>query len=76
MSTKGQSIFSLENPPIGWVELAASMGVPVCRARTAEEFDSALSRSFAESGPFLIEAEIPSPKREDLSRLIPKQSRG
>ena len=67
-------IINLDNPPIGWVELAASMGVPGCRAQTAEEFDSALSRSFAEPGPFLIEADVPTPKREDLARLIPKRT--
>jgi len=73
LSPEGQSLFSLDKPPIGWVELAASMGVTGCRVRTADEFDAALSRSFAEPGPFLIEAEVPSPKREDLARLIPKR---
>ncbi len=74
LSRQGQALFSLDEPPIGWVELAGSMGVPGCRVQTAEEFDSALSRSFAEPGPFLIEAEVPSPERGDLARLIPKQT--
>lgn len=74
LSQEGKSLFSLDKPPIGWVELAGSMGVPGCRVRTSEEFDVALSRSFAEPGPYLIEAEVPSPKREELERLIPKQA--
>jgi len=75
LSRQGLSLFSLDKPPIDWVELAHSMGVPGCRAGTAEEFDSALSKSFTEPGPFLIEAQVPSPKREDLARLIPKRQR-
>jgi len=74
LSPQGKSLFSLDQPPIDWVGLAGSMGVPGCRVQTAEEFDSALSRSFAESGPFLIEAEVPSPKREDVARLVPKRT--
>jgi acetolactate synthase-1/2/3 large subunit len=73
LSQQGKALFSLENPSIDWVELAGSMGVPGCRARTAEEFDSTLARSFAEPGPFVIEAEVASPKREDLAWLIPKR---
>lgn len=73
LSPEGQALFSLDKPPISWVELAASMGVPGCRARTAKEFDAALSRSFGEPGPFLIEAEVPSPPRDSLDRLMPKR---
>jgi acetolactate synthase-1/2/3 large subunit len=73
LSAHGQTLFSLENPSISWVDLARSMGVPGCRARTTEELDAALAKSFAEPGPFLIEAEVPSPKREDMAGLMPQR---
>ena len=74
LSEQGRDLFCLDKPPIGWVELAGSMGVPGCRVQTAEAFDAALTRSFSEPGPFLIEAEVPSPRRADVERLIPKRA--
>jgi acetolactate synthase-1/2/3 large subunit len=43
-----------------FVKLAEGMGVPARRADTAEEFAAALHWAFAEPGPHLIEAVIPS----------------
>ena len=47
------------------------MGVPGCRVETVREFDAALARSFAEPGPYVIEATIPGPPVEQLEALIP-----
>jgi len=52
------SLFSLSGPEIDFVSLAASMGVPGCRADSCESFSAALSRSLEQSGPFLIEAMV------------------
>jgi len=51
-----RSLTSLENPTIGWVDLARGFGVPAVRAETCEELIRALRRAFAEPGPSLIEA--------------------
>ena len=50
------SLFSLSGPDIDFVRLAASMGVPGCRADSCDSFSTALSQSLEQSGPFLIEA--------------------
>ncbi len=47
-------------PDIDFVALARGFGVPASRPETAEAFSDALERSFAEAGPHLIEAVIPS----------------
>ena len=73
MSDEGKALFNLSNPDIGWVELAGSMGVPGCRVEDAEQLDAALERSFAEPGPYLIEAAIPGPPHAALESLIPKK---
>jgi acetolactate synthase I/II/III large subunit len=47
-------------PEIDFVELARGFGVPASRPDTAEAFAAALERAFAEPGPHLIEAVVPS----------------
>ena len=49
-------MFDLDNPPINWVSLAESQGVPGRKAETCEEFESALTESLSLEGPHLIEA--------------------
>ncbi len=50
------SLFSLEDPSMGFVGLANSMGMPAERATTCEEFDRLLAHAAESGGPFLIEA--------------------
>ncbi|HEY6469191.1 MAG TPA: acetolactate synthase large subunit [Candidatus Dormibacteraeota bacterium] len=47
-------------PEIDFVALAKGFGVPASRPETAEAFSDALERAFAEPGPHLIEAVVPS----------------
>ena len=47
-------------PEIDFVSLAQGFGVPASRPETAEAFSDALERAFAEPGPHLIEAVVPS----------------
>ena len=47
-------------PEIDFVALAHGFGVPASRPETAEAFSDALERAFAEPGPHLIEAVVPS----------------
>ncbi len=47
-------------PEIDFVALARGFGVPASRPETAEDFADALERAFAEPGPHLIEAVVPS----------------
>ncbi len=51
------SLFDIGNPEIDWVAMAKSMGVPGATATTTEELDRLLRASFAETGPFLIQAQ-------------------
>ncbi|MBS1693038.1 MAG: acetolactate synthase large subunit [Actinobacteria bacterium] len=53
-------LLDLGNPALDFVSLAEGMGVPACRATTAEDLSTALGRASAEPGPHLIEAVIPS----------------
>jgi acetolactate synthase-1/2/3 large subunit len=43
-----------------FVKLAEGMGVPARRVHTAEELADALRDAFAEPGPHLIDAVVPS----------------
>jgi acetolactate synthase-1/2/3 large subunit len=43
-----------------FVKIAEGLGVPARRATTAEEFADALRTAFAEPGPHLIDAVVPS----------------
>jgi acetolactate synthase-1/2/3 large subunit len=54
-----RNLLELTRPAIDFVALAAGLGVPASRARTAGEFASALRRALAEPGPHLIEAPVP-----------------
>jgi acetolactate synthase-1/2/3 large subunit len=49
------SVIELTRPPIGWVELARSLGVPGVSVTTAEALTRELIISFSEPGPRLIE---------------------
>lgn len=54
--TRGRALTDLAHPPIDFVQLAASMGVPAERVDSAEALAKAMQRSFAEPGPRVIEA--------------------
>ena len=53
-------LLGLDRPEIDWVKLSAAQGVPAVNATTAEDFDAALARAFAEPGPHLIAAHVPA----------------
>jgi len=55
---KALSLLDLSNPMLDWVELSHGMGVPAVRARTAEEFRSALKEALEIKGPRLVEADL------------------
>ncbi len=57
---KARELLDLGSPAIDFVQIAEGMGVPGRRVRTAEEFASALADAFAEPGPHLIDALVPS----------------
>jgi benzoylformate decarboxylase len=48
----------LEQPPIDFVGLAQSLGIPGKRAERAQEVKQALTHALAQDGPFLIEVAI------------------
>lgn len=52
------ALTDLGNPSISWVDLARGFGVPGVRVETCSELIAALRRSFAESGPSLIEVAL------------------
>lgn len=53
---KALSLFDLDNPALGWVELAQGMGVEASRAETAEDFAAQLQSALTKKTPCLIEA--------------------
>ncbi len=57
---KAKSQLDLAGPDLDFVALAKGQGVPAVRVDTAEDLAAALRRSFAEPGPNLIEAVVPS----------------
>jgi len=57
---KAQALLDLSGPTMDFVALATGMGVPARSVRTAAELADALRWSFAETGPHLIEAVMPS----------------
>ena len=57
---KAQQLLDLTHPAINFVKLSEGMGVPARRVTTAEEFADALRAAFAEPGPHLIDAMVPS----------------
>ncbi|MFT3800762.1 MAG: thiamine pyrophosphate-binding protein [Burkholderiaceae bacterium] len=48
----------LGGPRIGYVELAAGMGVPAARVTRPDELEAAVRKAFASGGPYLLEIEI------------------
>lgn len=50
-------LFSLSDPDIDWVGMAASMGVPGEKVSDASGLGPAMAKGFAKEGPYLIEIE-------------------
>ena len=57
---RARSQLDLGRPDLDFVALAQGQGVPAVRAQTGEDLVAALERAFAEPGPHLIEAIVPS----------------
>ena len=57
---KALNLLDLSCPTMDFVKISEGMGVPARRVRTAEEFAEALRAAFAEPGPHLIDAVVPS----------------
>jgi acetolactate synthase-1/2/3 large subunit len=57
---KALDLLDISRPTLDFVKVAEGMGVPARRATTAEEFADALRAAFAEPGPHLVEAVVPS----------------
>jgi acetolactate synthase-1/2/3 large subunit len=57
---KAKSQLDLSGPELDFVSLGKGLGVPSVRVDTAEGMSAALQRAFAEPGPHLIEAPVPS----------------
>ncbi|HYU86236.1 MAG TPA: acetolactate synthase large subunit [Kribbellaceae bacterium] len=53
-------LFDLSRPPIDFTSIAAGMGLPGGRARTVRELTDHLRRAFAEPGPYVIDAHLPT----------------
>ncbi|MEZ0350010.1 acetolactate synthase large subunit [Mycobacterium sp. pR1184] len=57
---KALDLLDLSRPTMDFVKISEGMGVPARRVNTAEEFADALREAFAEPGPHLIDAVVPS----------------
>lgn len=57
---KAMDLLDISRPAIDFVKISEGMGVPARRVTTCEEFASALRAAFAEPGPHLIDAVVPS----------------
>ncbi|MGA7989578.1 MAG: acetolactate synthase large subunit [Candidatus Dormiibacterota bacterium] len=57
---RAMRMLDIAPPEIDFVAIANGFGVPASRPDTAEGFAAALERAFAEPGPHLIEAVVPS----------------
>jgi acetolactate synthase I/II/III large subunit len=57
---KALDLLDLSRPKLDFVKIAEGMGIPARRVTTAEEFVDALRAAFAEPGPHLIDAVVPS----------------
>ncbi|MEE6136742.1 acetolactate synthase large subunit [Mycobacterium sp. 050128] len=57
---KALDLLDLSRPTMDFVKISEGMGVPARRVSTAEEFADALREGFAEPGPHLIDAVVPS----------------
>jgi acetolactate synthase I/II/III large subunit len=57
---KARELLDLTRPAMDFVKLSEGLGVPARRVTTAEDFADALRAAFAEPGPHLIDAVVPS----------------
>jgi acetolactate synthase-1/2/3 large subunit len=57
---KARELLDLTRPAMDFVKISEGMGVPARRVATAEQFADALRAAFAEPGPHLIDAVVPS----------------
>lgn len=57
---KARNLLDISRPTLDFVSIAQGMGVPAQRVTTGEELVAALQNAFAETGPHLIEAVVPS----------------
>ncbi len=57
---KAQDLLDISRPTMDFVKIAEGVGVPARRVTTCEEFADALRGAFAEPGPHLIDAVVPS----------------
>jgi acetolactate synthase I/II/III large subunit len=57
---KALDLLDISRPAMDFVKIAEGMGVPARRVDTAENFADALRSAFAEPGPHLIDAVVPS----------------
>ncbi|MGO9380932.1 MAG: acetolactate synthase large subunit [Mycobacterium sp.] len=57
---KALDLLDLSRPTMDFVKMAEGLGVPARRVSTAEELADALRAAFAEPGPHLIDAVVPS----------------
>lgn len=55
LGKKSEALMSLNNPPLDWVNLSRSMGVPAVAVMTAEELIREFQVALKEKGPSLIE---------------------
>ncbi|MDB5508577.1 MAG: acetolactate synthase large subunit [Hyphomicrobiales bacterium] len=55
-AARASAVLELDRPPIDWVGLARSFGVPAERVETIEDVHAALIRAMHTDGPALIEA--------------------
>ena len=55
---KARSMLSIDNPELGFADMARGMGVESVRVETVEDFDKAFKAAMSRKGPFLIEAMI------------------
>ena len=51
---RAESMLSLDNPKIDWIQLSKSLGVPSFMPSTVKEFIKVFSQSINEAGPSLI----------------------
>ena len=57
---RASRMLDLSGPTPGFTEISTGMGVPAVRVTTAIELDAELRRAYAEPGPHLIEAILPT----------------
>jgi acetolactate synthase-1/2/3 large subunit len=55
LEPNARTLTSLGDPPLDWLSLSRSMGVPATRATTTRELATALGDALAEPGPHLVE---------------------